>query len=121
MADAAFSSYDTVEDLLEHLNSPESREATRLKHAERDEQFTNRLNVVFEDSASLDDRNRVLQDVGREFLAILFKSPGISTVTVVEKDAKGNVLNRSVTNVAGFPGSQPPAQPAPNAPMGGGD
>jgi hypothetical protein len=121
MAAASFDSYDSVDDLLDYLNSAEGREATGLKHAARDEQFTNRLTVVFEEGASLDARNRVLQDVGREFLAILFRRPGISTVTIIEKDAKGRILNRSVTHVAGLPGSRADSQPSPAAPMGAGD
>jgi hypothetical protein len=116
---AIAASYDSVEDLLEFLNSPAGKQETRLREASRDEEFTNRLNVVFEDAASPDQRIQVMRDIGGHFLAILFRSPGISTVTIVEKDAAGTILNRSVTNLIGAPGAQPspPSEtPAPAEP-----
>ena len=100
-------SSDSVEEWPAFLNSPEGRQERQLQEARRDEQFTSRLNVVFETDASPDRRSRVLREVGSQFLAILFGHPGISTVTVVEQDAAGHILNRAVTSLVG-PSSTPP-------------
>ena len=64
-------SSDSVEEWLAFLNSPEGRQERQLQEARQDEQFTNRLNVVFETDASPDRRSRVLREVGSQFLAIL--------------------------------------------------
>ncbi len=114
-------SYDSVEELLKFLNSPEGKQQMQLQEARQDEQFTNRLNMVFEKDASPDRRSRVLREVGKEFLAVLFEHPGIPTVTVVEKDTTGNILNQAVTSLMGPAGTQPQPQQTTAALMGAGD
>ena len=118
---AVAASYDSVADLLEFLNSPEGKHETHLQEARQDGQFTNRLNVVFEPKASPDQRSRVLREVGSKFLAVLFEHPGIPTVTVVEKDTAGTILNQAVTSLMGPPGTQPQPQQTNAAPMSAGD
>ena len=86
-------------ELLQFLNSPEGQQEFGLKEVQRPSDVSNRLDVVFQERVSPDQRTRALREIGQQFLMIVFEFPGIRTVSVVERDASGAILNRAVVNL----------------------
>ena len=97
------------EELLASLNRSETRQALGVRDVRRPDGVANRLDVIFEDGVSPDARSRVLQQIGRDFLLALFQWQGIPTVTVVERNAAGTIVDRVVVNLVGAsPGAPGP-------------
>ena len=119
-ASAAWTSYDNVEDLLKCLNSPQGLQELGLKEVRRPADVSNRLDVVFQDGVSSDQRHYALHKIGQQFLMILFEFPGIPTVSVVERNASGVIVNRATVTLAGAPGGESQAHSS-SAPMRGSD
>jgi hypothetical protein len=95
--------HDALEQFLASLNSPEAQQELGLAEVSRPERFANHLNVVFHEDVPAERRAQALQKIGRQFLAILFEQTGISTVTILERDPSGAILNRAIVNLSGLP------------------
>ena len=109
-----------VEKFVASLNTPHTQQEMGLKEVRRPEDVANRLDVVFQDGVPAERRSEVLQHIGQKFLMHLFETPGITTVTVVERDARGFALNRAVVSLGGLGSVPDPRTDDPPAPMTGG-
>jgi hypothetical protein len=90
---------DDVERYIEALSSAESKRALGLKDVRRPGEIVNRLDVIFEEAVTSARRRATLQEIGQEFLRVLFERERIPTVTIVERDATGKIINRAVVRV----------------------
>ena len=88
-----------VERYVDALSSPQSRQMLGLQDVRRPEGIVNRLDVVFDEKIPPEARANTLQEIGREFLRVIFERELISTVTIVERDKAGRILNRAVVQV----------------------
>ena len=108
LSSSAFAWDVEPEEFLASLQRHEIRKTMGIKEVRRPEDVANRLDVIFENGVSPDARSHVLQQIGRDFLRALFQWQGIPTVTVVERNAAGTIVDRVVVNVVGtstgFPG-----------------
>jgi hypothetical protein len=93
-----------VERYVAALSSAESKLALGLKELRRPAGIVNRLDVVFESHVSPERRATTLQEIGREFLRVLFEREMIPTVTVVERDGAGHTVNRAVVRIGAMLG-----------------
>ena len=91
------------DDYVASLNADEVKQELGLKEVRKPEDVANRLEVVFQDGIDPDQRAKVLQKIGNDFLMRLFENPGITTVTIVERDGSGAILNQAVVNLTGPP------------------
>ena len=88
-----------VERFVTALSSAERRQELGLKSVRRPSGIVNRLDVVFEDHVHADERTATLQQIGREFLRVIFEREGISTVTMLERDDMGRIVNQTVVRM----------------------
>ena len=88
-----------VERFVTTLSSTERRQELGLKSVRRPSGIVNRLDVVFEDGVHADERTATLQQIGREFLRVIFEREGISTVTMLERDDMGRIVNQAVVRM----------------------
>ncbi len=88
-----------VERYVAALSSAESRRDLGLQDVRRPTGVVNRLEIVFEEHVPPERRAATLQEIGREFLRVLFEREQISTVTIVERDGAGRIVNRAVVQV----------------------
>lgn len=89
---------DDVEEFVASLNSPQVRQETGLREARHPEEIVNRLEVVFQEDVPREQRARVMRTIGSKFLTVLFERRRIPTVTIIERDASGAILDRAVVN-----------------------
>ena len=83
------------------LNSKPVRQELGLRKVQQPNGSVNQLDVVFRDGVSSDQRMQVLKRIGNDFMMLLAENPGMTTVTIVERDRKGAELNRAVVRIAG--------------------
>jgi len=100
------------------LNSPAMRQELGVQEVRRPEDVVNRLEVVFQEGVSFEQRQRVLKDIGQTFLRLLFEETQISTVTVREQTAHGETLDQVMVSL-GSPLQSPASTPmSSSVPMG---
>ncbi len=120
LASPAFGSgdYFDVEEFVTALNSPAMRQELGVQEVRRPEDVVNRLEVVFQEGVSFEQRQRVLKDIGQTFLRLLFEETQISTVTVREQTAHGETLDQVMVSL-GSPLQSPASTPmSSSVPMG---
>lgn len=103
---------DGVDEYVADLNAM-GREELGVASARRPRDVVNRIDVVFDASASAELRAKSLQTIGRRFLRLVSDRTGISTVTVVERSASGLELDRAVVRIVGSSGGVPACQGSP--------
>ena len=120
VASAAYGWSDEVKKFVASLNTLQAQQGMGLKEVRRPEDVTNRLDVVFQDGVPTERHSEVIQQIGQKFLMHLFDTPGITTVTVVERDTRDFVLNRAVVSLGGLGSVPDPRTDDPPPPMTGG-
>lgn len=108
--------FDEVDSYVASLNSPEVKDPLGLKEARRSERIANRLEVIFEDHASPQQRSQILQQIGHEFLRVLFLRQFIPVAIVVERNASGQIVGSVIVKVSGTRVIGPEAVPQTHSP-----
>lgn len=117
---ASTDSFD-IDAFLAELNGETRQQELGVSQASRPPGVVNRLDVVFQEDTPPDKRQRVLSDIGQEFLRLLFEEAQITTVTVREQNAQGETLGQVIINLGGLPQNAPPMHPASSMPASGSD
>lgn len=87
---------DKLTQYVASLNQPKTRSEFGVARVRLPERAANTLEVQFDRDVSPLQRAEFLHKIGGEFLVKVFQEHGITTATVLEVDASGHVVDRSV-------------------------